>query len=279
MTPGFYTAAELSNAAYHGGAGVSNSGLKLIGDRTPAHFYARYLDPNRRADAGSRPKFIGTALHAAALEPDKFEAEYVVAEGFRDRRAAGFKAWSQAQQRLILMEHEFENVLGMRAALHNHPAARSLLADAFEFEYSAYAHDPETGVLVRMRMDLMTNSGWIVDLKKCQDASQEGAAKAMANYGYHHQDAFYTDCLAWACGEPPAGFAFVFVEEEPPHAVGVYVLDSDDRDRGRRLYRRNLEIYAHCLERNEWPAYSPEALIVELPYWARRRIDDTVGVI
>lgn len=267
MTPGFYTAAELSNAAYHAGPGISNSGLKIIGDKTPAHFNAR------SAWATSRPKFIGTALHAAALEPAKFDAEYVIAEGFAARNATGYKAWARAQTKLILMESEHSNVLGMRAAIHSHPTAAALMADAFEFEYSAYTHDPETGVLVRMRMDLMTEGGWIVDVKKCQDASPAGAGKSIENYGYYHQDAFYTDCIEWACGEPPAGFAFVFVEEQPPHCVGVYLLSYEDRQRGRELYRRNLRIYARCLERNEWPAYSPDAEVIELSRWGRSKID------
>lgn len=279
MTPGFYTAAELSNAAYHSGPGISNSGLKLIGERTPAHFYAQYLAPNREPRASSRPQFIGTALHAASLEPDRFEAEYVIAEGFADRKAAGFKAWSRAQRRLILMESEMANVLGMRAALHAHPTAGALLADAFEFEYSAYAKDPETGVLVRMRMDLMTESGWIVDLKKCQDASRSAVRKAIESYRYYQQDAFYTDCLQWACGEPPAGFAFVFIEEQPPHAVRVVVLASEDRQRGRELYRRSLRIYARCMERDEWPAYGGEAEVIELSRYERSRVDSflTIG--
>lgn len=273
MTPGFYTATELSNAAYHGGPGVSNSGLKLIGEKTPAHFFAQCLAPERAERAPSRPQFIGTALHAAALEPAKFETDYVVAEGFADRRAAGYKAWARVQSKMILMESEYSNVLGMRASLHAHPTAGALLADAFEFEYSAYTHDPETGVLVRMRMDLMTSGGWIVDLKKCQDASPAGAAKAIGNYGYYHQDAFYTDCIQWACGEAPAGFAFIFIEEQPPHCVGVYVIASEDRQRGRELYRRNLRIYARCLERNEWPAYSTDAEVIELTRWERSRVD------
>lgn len=274
MTPGFYTAAELSNEAYHSGAGVSNSGLKLIGERTPAHFFAAYLAPNRRRiSIPRRPMFIGTAIHAAALEPERFEAEYVVAEDFNARNEAGYKAWAARQKRHILMPNEHLNVLGMREALWSHKTASALLADAFEFEYSAYALDPLTGVLVRMRMDLMTSNGWLVDLKKCEDASPEGAAKSIASYGYYHQAGFYTDCMQWACGEPPAGFVFVFVEEQPPHCVGVYALKPQDMARGRLLYRRNLNLYARCLERNDWPAYSEGVEFVDLPEWKRKQLD------
>jgi len=275
MQPGFYTAAELSGERYHSGPGVSNSGLKLLGDKTPLHYWSRYIDPNRRPSSGSQPMFIGTALHAAVLEPDAFARTYVECP-FSDKRSAGYKAWAKEQADeglLVLMPDEALNVTGMRRSLWNDQTVRGLLSDVYEFEYSAYAIDPETGVLVRIRMDALTQSGWIVDLKKTQDASPAAVARSVAKFGYHHQDAFYTDVLGWACGEPPAGFVFVFVEELPPHAVGVYVLIPEDRDRGRRLYRRNLNLYARCLERGEWPGYGGQAQYLELPYWSRREID------
>lgn len=287
MDPGFYTAEELSNEEYHRGPGVSNSGLKLIGSKTPAHYYAQYRDPNAPERKAGRPQMIGTAIHAAALEPDKFDAEYVVAEEFIARNAKGFKAWASEQRRHILMPAEYGDVIGMRKSLHAHPIAGNLLADAQEFEYSAYAEDPETGILCRVRLDLLTQSGWIVDLKKCQDASPEGAAKAIANYGYYHQAAFYLDVWTMATGgDAPMGFAFIFVEEQYPHAVGVYVLSDghdeagnydplrDDIGRGRKEYRRNLSIYAHCERNDYWPGYAPRAVELELPYWQRRKIDE-----
>lgn len=277
MTPGFYRADELTNEAYHSGPGISNSGLKLIGDKTPAHYYAQYRDPYAPERDSTKPQMIGTAVHAAALEPDRFDDEYVVAP-FQRGNQAGLKAWKQAEadgrNRHVLIEPDYENVLAMRRALHAHPVAGRLLADAAAFEYSAYAIDPETGVLCRVRVDLVTHGGWLIDLKKSRDASPRGAAKAVADYGYHHQDAFYNDVWTWADGEPPAGFAFIFVEEQYPHAVGVYWLADEDRERGRRLYRRNLNIYAHCERTETWPGYSPQAEELELPYWARRRIDE-----
>ena len=275
MEKRFYTNKELSNAEYHSGPGVSNSGLKLIGQKTPFHFWSRYIDPDRRnIDTSTKAQIIGTAIHAAALEPQKFDEEYVVAEGFAARNAKGFKAWAEGERRHILMPDEYDNVLGMRRSLWLHPVVYTLLEDAFEFEYSIFAPDPITGVLCRVRLDLLTHSGWIVDLKKCQDASPAGAAKAVANYGYYHQAGFYQDVYAWAKdGELPRGFVFVFVEEQPPHAVGVYILAREDVERGRREYRKNLNTYAHCLARDDWPGYGNSAMTLDLPYWSRRNID------
>lgn len=276
MQPGFYTSDQLPAADYHSGDGVSNSGLKLIGERTPAHFWHQYLNPDRREEIrSSAPMFIGTAMHAAALEPSVFRETYVLAP-FEARNSAGYKAWANQQSKLILMPGDYQNVLGMRRSIFMHPMAGSLLTGPGHFEYSAYAIDRETGVLLKIRMDRLTDSGWIVDLKKTQDASDEGCAKAIERYGYFHQCAFYKDVLTTAAGDCPRGFAFIFVEEAPPHAVNVVMLVPEDEERGRRLYRRNLSIYARCLRDDQWPAYGNGYSIIGMSSWARRRIDTLI---
>jgi hypothetical protein len=279
MIPGFYTNDELPNDAYQSGEGVSNSGLKLIGEKTPRHFFAAYFDPDTPERPQDQAKFIGSATHAATLEIATFGQQYVVAQGFKDRRSGNYKAWAEAQTRMILMPDDYRNVMGMRKAMWAHPLAGQLLADICEFECSAYAIDPETGVLCRIRMDGLTGSGRIIDVKKTQDASDEAISKTMEKYGYYHQDAFYTDVLTWACGEPPDGFDFIFVEEQYPHCVNVVTLENEDRDRGRRMYRKNLNLYAQCLATNSWPAYGDERKVIGLSHWARTKIDQqTTGI-
>ena len=271
MQPGCYSCDKLSNEQYHGSAGISNSGLKLIAEHTPAHYFAAYRDPDRVRQP-TRPQMIGTALHAAALEPAAFASEYIVSP-YPDRKAAGFKAWSAEQSKIILTPGDAVNVYGMRASLQGHSRVRRLLSAPGHFEFSVYAIDPETGQLCKVRFDRLLLNGWAVDLKKCQDASPEGAAKAIANYGYFQQHAFYNDVFLWATGASLEGFVFVFVEEAPPHAIGVYVIDAEDVDRGRRQYREALDVFAQCSESNHWPAYPEQPVEIALPYWKRRALD------
>jgi len=273
METRFYTSDELTNEQYHGGAGVSNSGLKLIGSKTPRHYWAQYVDPDRIRQASTPAQMIGTAIHAAALEPDVFEEEYIVAP-FEDRRKAGYKAWAADQDKNIIMPSDMTSVLGMRKSLHAHPEANRLLTSSGAFELSAYANDPETGALVRARFDKLNDDGWAVDLKKCQDASYAGAAKSIGNYGYYHQDAFYRCVYKWLTGETLRGFAFIFVEENPPHAVCVYRLAAEDVARGYAECRRNLNLYARCLELDSWPCYSEDMTEIQLNQWDRKRLDN-----
>jgi exodeoxyribonuclease VIII len=71
MKPGVYN--DISNAEYHGGPGVSNSGLALI-RRSPLHFRARQLAANDNAPTAAQA--IGTAFHALLLEPESFYRDY-----------------------------------------------------------------------------------------------------------------------------------------------------------------------------------------------------------
>jgi exodeoxyribonuclease VIII len=74
MKPGIYD--NISNAEYHGGPGVSNSGLALI-RRSPLHFRAATLAANDNATKESTAaQAIGTAFHALMLEPELFVRDY-----------------------------------------------------------------------------------------------------------------------------------------------------------------------------------------------------------
>jgi exodeoxyribonuclease VIII len=271
LRTGFYTAEQLSNEEYHSGEGISCSGLKLI-DRSPSHY-------KNKPSEETKPQFMGTATHAACLEPDRFAEHYVVAMAseFKDRRAAGFKAFREEHEeagKIVLMEKEANHVYGMRDALAADPEASRLLKGA-QFETSCYANDPVTGELCRVRADIISESGWVVDLKKCEDARPFAVAKAIANYDYHIQDPFYQDVFTWASPDsPPKGFAFIFVEEKPPHAIKVYVLREIDRDRGRAEYRRLLNIYHECRKTDNWPAYNTDPQFIDLPSWKRAEIDN-----
>lgn len=71
MKPGIYEG--ISNADYHGGEGVSKSGLDII-HRSPLHLqYARSAANDNTPTAA---QFIGTAAHSLILEPAEFVKEY-----------------------------------------------------------------------------------------------------------------------------------------------------------------------------------------------------------
>ena len=259
MQPGIYTVEKLSNEDYHAADGISKSGLDLI-LRSPAHY--RFSEKRE----ATRAMEIGTALHCAILEPDRFTADYMLLREVTDRRASAYKecckVWSVER---VLTGTEADRVAGMQESARSNPHMAGYLSAPGRYELSVFATDPETGVLVKCRFDKLLDDGVGFDLKKTQDIRE--FAKSVANYGYHMQAAFYMDVYQWATGQTLQSFVFAAVEEMLPHASAPFVLDEEALDIGRMLYRKALNEYADCLHKDEWPGIACEQQTIQLPSW------------
>jgi len=256
----YYT--DVPNEDYHQAPGISKSGLDLI-DRSPAHY--RYAPPRKT----TRNMEIGTAIHTALLEPERFASEYMLLRDVTDRRASAYKeAVKVYGSERTLTGPEADKVAGMQEAVYANPHARKLLESDGWRELSGVVKDPETGAICRHRFDLLTVGGIAVDIKKTQDARADAFQRAVYNYRYHVQAAFYADQHFWITGEPLKAFAFLAVEEEMPHGCRVYVLDDYAMAIGREAYRANLKRYAACVDAGEWPSYDSKPETLSLPAWA-----------
>lgn len=74
MKPGVYSG--ISNADYHGGPGISKSGLDLV-RRSPQHYKAVVDGANDNQPTPAQ--MIGTAAHCLILEPQEFAKNYCLA--------------------------------------------------------------------------------------------------------------------------------------------------------------------------------------------------------
>jgi len=280
----------ISNAEYHGGAGISKSGLDLIA-QSPLHYYAAYLDPKRQPREETAAMAIGTAIHSAVLEPDKFNTEYIVVPDNAPKRPSvtqrnakkpsdetiyAIDWWEnfalQADGKRILSADDCEACLAIADQVRSHPAARVLFANGIA-EQSAYWVDKETGVQCKARPDWLMPSG-IVDVKSTENASLSAFQRSVVSWRYHVQAAWYLDGIKAATGDSAQAFMFAVFEKKPPYACAFYYADADMLELGRREYRRNLQTYAECMNRNVWPGYSAEILPISLPVWVLNAAND-----
>ena len=251
---------DMPNDAYHAYAGISKSGLDVIA-RSPAHFKYR---PKHEP---SRAMVIGSATHAAVLEPTVFNKQYALLKEVTDRRSAEYKqAVKLHGADNVLICGEIEQIAGMQAALNKNKYAAELLVANGWCEIACFATDPETGVLVKCKFDKLLNNLQSVDLKTTLDVRE--FYKSVANYRYHVQEAFYSDVFEWATGEQINGFDFLAVEKEMPHASRIFRLDSNAVQYGRKLYREALNTYADCIQQNKWPMPPGDLEYIGLPNWA-----------
>ena len=261
---------NMPNDVYHSTPeGISASGLKLM-LRSPAHY--RY----QAARSPSRAMEVGTAIHTALLEPERFATEYVMLRDVADRRASEYKQAVKVHgTEKVLVSKEADNVAGMQETVLSNPAMSERLQAEGWRELSLFVQDPETGVLIRVRYDLLSVSGIAVDVKKCQDARPEEFSKALFNYGYDLQASLYSDAFEWATGKPLAAFEFAAIEEHMPHGHKLYQPCETTIQEGRAKYREALDLFAQCDTANDWPALEcngPE--IISLPSWRMAQIEN-----
>lgn len=278
-TPGMTIAAPMlvsgmPNDDYHAMASVSKSGLDLIA-RSPAHY--RFAP----AHTATRNMEIGTAIHTALLEPERFAAEYVLLRDVADRRAAAYKAATAVHgTERVLVSHEADDVAGMQESVYANPIAAAWLKNPGIRELSVFATDPETGLPVRCRFDILTECGHGIDLKKTQDAREDAFSRAVHSYRYHVQAAFYSDVYEWATGQRLESFRFLAVEQSAPNACRVYRLDETAIQEGRREYREDLNRFAACLVTDTWPAYEcTDDDVISLPEWRIRQIENDLEIM
>lgn len=274
----------MTNDAYHADTTrISNSGLKLIA-KSPAHYYAKYLDPNRPAEKRSKALLYGSVIHAAILEPTEFKKLFATVPAHAPNKPTSTQinakkpspetveaiAWwnafnAETAGKEIISQADFDMAQAVKQSVYDHPAAAALL-EMVRCEETYFFTEPNSGAPCKMKTDALSeNTGLIVDIKTCEDASDAGIVRSVLKYGYDHQAAFYFDGYFHATGVAPNGFAFIFVEKEPPYAVNVKYVPEEMFRLGRQKYLANCARYVECLRTGEWPAYGNEITPINLP--------------
>lgn len=261
----------MSNEDYHASDGVSKSGLDLL-SKSPLHYWAKYLDPKRKPQEPTPAMLLGTAIHTAVLEPERFAHEYAVAPAVDRRTKDGKATWEafvaecEANGKSTISVGDLEVCNNIASVVRSHVTATELLGKG-KAEVSMFWDDEDTGVLCKCRPDWLADNDIVVDLKSTTDASPDGFMKSAFNYRYWVQAAWYLDGIERATGHRPGAFVFVAFEKEPPYACGFYYATDEMIQAGRDEYRRLVDIYADCLKTNSWRGYSTELQPLAMPAW------------
>lgn len=259
---------NLPNEDYHASEGVSSSKLKVLLNKSPLHA----VTPDEKEQ--TRAMEIGTAIHAAILEPERFDSEYRIVECDTRTSALYKAACREHPSYLVLTDKEAENVIGMQRSAYSNSAFRAHLEASAKRELSVFAKCPETGLLLRCRWDIEPFNGIGFDLKKTQDCSSDKLERAIYNYGYHISAAFYMYVWSLASGEHLSEFRLGWIEEKKPHASRVTRIPEDALEIGMQEVRAGLRIYADCLESGEFFAYGDGVDDVGIPAWAYSKADE-----
>ncbi len=256
----------MSNKDYHASEAIGSSLLKKISLKSLLHAINDDFKTSSAMD-------LGSAIHAAILEPETFSNEFAVSEKFDRRTKAGKIAAAAFEEanagKTIITEDQKKIVESVRKSVLNHPIASGMLKGA-ESEYSYFTEID--GINCKCRPDLYhPEHGCLVDLKSCADASKDGFIRACINLGYHIQAAFYLDVFNKANGTDIKEFYFIAVETTKPYAVSTYKMGEVELNLGRAQYKAALGMlkkYKETPEEIDHFGYEEVINEIQFPIWA-----------
>jgi hypothetical protein len=253
--------ADMPDYEYFLQPAINVSGLKTIVNKTPAHFLAEKSQPHIETKALT----LGTAIHAATLQPDLFLSEYAKAPQVDKRTKEGKQIWAEleASNLKFLSADDYELVENVSLAVRNHVSASKLL-QLGAAEVAVFSEFD--GTPVKCKCDYLRDSIAIIDLKTTENASPSGFMNSVEKYGYHQQAAWYLDIMS-SLGQPVGNFIFIVVEKTAPFCVGIYELDDDWLAIGRSKNQKALDIYRKCMETGDWHGYSEDLELLSPPKW------------
>jgi len=264
----------VSDEDYHGGPGVSASGLCDF-LRSPAHYQHSRTHQKRTA-----AKDFGTQFHEYTLQPERFAARYAIEPanivGPKNRNPAkalwdAFKARCEDEGREPLDKAAHEAISTMANAVSTHTSAAIMLENSFK-ELAAYTTDPETGFIMKAKADIAMPWG-VADLKTTEDARLGPFARTVVAWHYHVKAAWYLRVFNSLLDEKMDAFVWIAVEKAAPHGVACYAASPRMLEKGDEIGQAALVRMLKCQRENHWPAYSEEIEAIELPEYAYKGAD------
>jgi len=261
---------DCTNAEYHAEReSVSHSALEVFRRSIPL-YHAQYITGEIERPTTEAMTF-GSAVHAALLQPDEFNALVAVApEG--DRRTKEGKAnWEKFQAtangKIVISRDQSASITAIVASFAKNSLAEMLLNAPGRTEQGIRWMD-DTGLQLKCKPDRWLDSGVVWDLKTATDPSPDGWIRQAANLGYHRQAALYLEGLNTMTAKVP-DFYFVVVGSTAPHEVVVYEIDQESIGLGHRQNHEDLRELAACRKSGQWLGrWHDKVCPARLPRWA-----------
>lgn len=253
---------------------LSNSGIGTLLNQSPAHFAAKHPRLNGGVDACKATTHMhrGSVVHRLALGAGK---DYVILDfdDFRTKEAKAQRAEAEAAGKVPILAAKFDEATEQAMILRQH-LSDMLMGEPFLPEVViAWKIATEHGeIWCRGMVDAWCPSlKMAVDLKTSTDASFAAATNKMSRERYDTQAAWYTAGLGHIIGEPgKVRFAYLFCENDPPHASQPFELDEAWRSSAWDLCEEAADLFAKCLKVGKWPGYPRTPQLLSPPDWLIR---------
>lgn len=243
----------IDESTYHGDPGsLSSTGAKtLLYDGPRAYRWQR--DHPIHKDAYD----LGSVAHALILGV----GDYTVLEhdSYRSKAAQVDRDQARADGRTPLLAKDYRVAEAIADAVTASPLAVSILAEGRP-EVSMWATDPDTGVLMRGRVDWLRGDS-IVDLKTSAKPTHPTEwAWTVRNYHYALQAAWYRRIHRLNTGDD-LPFLWIAVDKSDDPQAYVHQPDPDLLADADYDVDRALHLYADCVATDTWPGLADDQQI------------------
>jgi exodeoxyribonuclease VIII len=247
---------------YHRRSALSKSLISHL-LKSPAHLHAYLSAPKPEP---SKEQVLGTAIHTATLEPEKYKAQFVVAPVVDRRTTQGKAIYADFQQanagKTLISADDASATLAISQALRSNPLFGQALRNGSP-EVSLFAKS-DNGLNIKARFDLFdpeTNTIW--DIKSTLTADPFGFRREIFKYSYALQASHYLDVARKAgIGNDQTKFVFIAVEKETPWAIGCYSLDSHTLNKWDMIRANAFAQWKEATETGVYPAYSANEILI-----------------
>lgn len=279
--PGVFTLTDADYFADPVPAGsLSHSGAKvLLAPGCPALFH--YQQSHGRPDKAvfdfgraAHRLVLGDGADIAVIPDELLSSNGAVST----TRAKEFVAKARAEGKTPLVSSDAQTVDDMAEALTNNPLAMGLLSRPGVSEAALFALDTRDDVWLRGKIDRLPDADGrrllVTDYKTAPTADPDQFTRAVWNYRYFSQSAWYIDLIRALDIADDIAFMFIVQAKEPPYLSFVADLEPAAIRAGRARNREAIALYADCRRRDVWPGPSDDDVIhIALPAWATRDED------
>lgn len=275
------------------GPSISSSGLRMIFNKSPAHFYAEWGGNPKRIERDDAEHFrVGRAVHHLmlgekffsklfAVQPTEWPDEHGVLKEWNNLRNV-CKKWNReraAEGRACLKKADVVAIKNMVIALEHNPIVQAGALNGL-IERSIFWRDSETGIWLKSRPDSIPgDSGDFVDLKTTFSIQWRDMVRTVAELAYHQQGALVCEGAREVLKIKHPTFTLIFAEKKNPYCTQTVTVKENDLRLGSQQNRVAIDIFAQCLKENHWPGPGgdrQDAMQIEISERDRKQIEDRI---
>lgn len=253
-----------SRQEYFDNLSISKSDLDLIAD-------CPYTYKNKIQKESTKAMDIGSLIHSLILEPHEFLDSFTILPEINKRTKEGKELFKKIEDenagKILITKEEYEDANKIAQSVLNYQPAKKIFEHGISETpfFSEMIASNGLKIPVKCKPDFFYGAEgtlktyrMLVDIKTTSDGNISGFSKSCRIFGYHMQAAFYIDIVSKFLEEQIDRFLFIVVEKTEPYIVRSYYISDYDLEIGRNKYKRLLDIYAECFQRDFWPIYTVE---------------------